>query len=1771
MRGASAGGEAPGRQGRSSAMTGSARAGLGAGVVLTALLAAALSGPLAAQTCAIAEQCSGQLTTGACGYTGTNCTPPPTSGACSSNGVGSCSGTPNCTPPIATVEGVQILPGAGGTWTARLPIDVVAPFNSWAAVNFPNSALQVLWYAAAAVPDICDGSVASSLCSGAGVAGTSPPAGADHLLTWLDETGLTCGGAPYSFTVSALLSTCQQPSCACEQVYGTPYCICFASTATALNNLRIDVSRSMIPGCGPPPEFCSEAGGAGGGGGPGAAAAGGRLALLGSKGNGPDSGAAGTTGGGQCQSCQQLGSSSGDGSGCGFSVGGGGSSCTFRAAGAHLRYGAGGVGGPGFPGTTGVTANPWNAVLGRYWSHDYAERIVMDPDASHVWLLTRFGSFREFGSLASGSGLVAYRTVTPADEYRTLYYNTTSQSWQLQGLDGSVEYFLGQAAGSPAGALAGFLDRITDRLYDPVNPAAHPPVQATYNASNQLDHVTFPDGRRESFGYVGGTSGKLASLTEVGTDGVTSRTWTFTWNGDDLAAIGRPDLCPGLGVGTSWSFLYNDANHPGYLSQVLLSDCHGNSRVEAEFIYDSSGNVVAAWRGDPSLSGPDATDAHQLSFDNPALPATATLQTLVRRTVVSGVNQDVVQTGTFTLGRDPGRAGAAGTRKARVLQVAGQCPACGNAADPAFTYGDGANPLLPTTVTDGRGFATGFTYNAQGRQLARVETVATTPSVVQRQTTWTYSTAFPAFVASVTGPFSPPGATAPAGTRATALVYDAKGNLQTSTATGSEATWPGGSFSLQTAWSNYSAAGLPGSIDPPDTPSTTSDATSYTFQGGPADPTHGFLVATRADPVTGAAPIGAVTSYLYDAFNRQTDRTDVNGMRTHTTFDALNRVLSVTQGFGSAQPLTTTYNYSALGDLTCVQLPAGNAVAYSYDFAGRLTAMARQAGCAAATPTLEQTVYTLDAAGHRVLEQRQRMVSGTPVTDATTSYAYSTTCHLDSMTAGDPANPAAQSTTQFAYDCDDNLISVWDPNHNQPAAPSASYTYDPLNRLTQVAQPWGGAGGGMVSTGYSYDLEDHLAAVTDSERNQTTYVTSDRDLLTSQTSPVTGTTTYSYNGHGALVQQTDARRIVTTRQLDAADRPLSVSYSTDASLTTTYVYDTTTATGTHPIGRLSSIARGGVAVAYTYDLFGRTLQDGALAYGYDANGNRASIAYPGSVTACYTFDAADRDASLGLATTGGAGACGGTTTPIVTSTPAAPTVYEAGGPLQTLHLANGVTETHGFDQRTHPTAVTAGSLLAWTYTTDAAGNITAIAPGRGFAYQDFQYFLTQADAPSLWGTRTWTYDTIGNRLSENRGSGVTDTYGYQPNAASPAGDTPILRTIALAGGAGTKYLTADPAGNVILEAAPTSHLDLLADASGRLARMTEETVRATATLAYDGRGLLASARSAVTDCGPLVTLPTYGSEGLLYARQQQSLATGAVQAQTRIFYFAGRPVAQLDGPPAAGALTYLSVDHLGTPNLASNAAGLATWSGGFEPFGRDFATPSAQSAGIFLRLPGQWDDAVWDSTAAGHLHDSLFYNVNRWYESAAGRYTAPDPAERTARSYREGMLSIDHDSAFSYARQNPARFADRLGLLSTETAACAVKWTALGAGVGAVAGAGIGGVGAGAACTPFAPGVGTVGCGAAGGTEGAALGAAAGGTVGAFFAGLVCPRDSCQKDRGDDTTHEHCVRLYVYCTSNPGRVKFSAGKRCENCFRNCLANGAWPFDWCGLNYYPHGL
>jgi YD repeat-containing protein len=111
------------------------------------------------------------------------------------------------------------------------------------------------------------------------------------------------------------------------------------------------------------------------------------------------------------------------------------------------------------------------------------------------------------------------------------------------------------------------------------------------------------------------------------------------------------------------------------------------------------------------------------------------------------------------------------------------------------------------------------------------------------------------------------------------------------------------------------------------------------------------------------------------------------------------------------------------------------------------------------------------------------------------------------------------------------------------------------------------------------------------------------------------------------VEETDARDVTVRRTPDALGRVVLVDYP-DNSLDTIYSYDD--ASVPFAKGRLTGITRDGETIAYGYDRFGRLTGDGDLSYGYDVNGNRDLVVYPGGVEAQYSYDFADRQLSLGL-------------------------------------------------------------------------------------------------------------------------------------------------------------------------------------------------------------------------------------------------------------------------------------------------------------------------------------------------------------------------------------------------------------------------------------------------------------------------------------------------------------------------------------------------------------
>jgi RHS repeat-associated protein len=92
------------------------------------------------------------------------------------------------------------------------------------------------------------------------------------------------------------------------------------------------------------------------------------------------------------------------------------------------------------------------------------------------------------------------------------------------------------------------------------------------------------------------------------------------------------------------------------------------------------------------------------------------------------------------------------------------------------------------------------------------------------------------------------------------------------------------------------------------------------------------------------------------------------------------------------------------------------------------------------------------------------------------------------------------------------------------------------------------------------------------------------------------------------------------------------------------------------------------------------------------------------------------------------------------------------------------------------------------------------------------------------------------------------------------------------------------------------------------------------------------------------------------------------------------------------------------------------WSGGFEPFGRDWQEETAAGAsenGVDLRLPGQWVDEAWQPpTSTRH------YNLFRWFDHATGKFSRSDP-----------LGTLAGVNQFLYASSNPVRHLDPAGLL----------------------------------------------------------------------------------------------------------------------------------------------
>ncbi|MEJ3746327.1 RHS repeat-associated core domain-containing protein [Actinomycetes bacterium KLBMP 9797] len=585
-----------------------------------------------------------------------------------------------------------------------------------------------------------------------------------------------------------------------------------------------------------------------------------------------------------------------------------------------------------------------------------------------------------------------------------------------------------------------------------------------------------------------------------------------------------------------------------------------------------------------------------------------------------------------------------------------------------------------------------------------------------------------------------------------------------------------------------------------------------------------------------------------------------------------------------------------------------------------------------------------------------------------------------------------------------------------PAAGGTATTTitDANGKTVELRQHTGGTpSSGYDATKYTYTRAGEISTVTDAAGNAWKYTYDLRGRKVKDEDPDKGATSYTYDNADQVLTATDARSKTVAFTYDALGRKTATyEGSTSGTKLSEWTYDSLRK------GKLTAAIRYVNGNAYTtavngydpnYRSLGSTVtipaSEGALAGSYRVNtgytdtGLPLLVSYPAAgglaaETLRYSYDADGRltTADTGLSTL---------------LTAASYTPY--GEPAQyTLQGVAGkqLVQTFMYDDATRKLSrslvdrnVSPTRLADVNYTFDAAGNVTKIADGADVQCFTYDYLkrLTSAwtannncaTAPSasvLGGPapywQAWTYDKIGNRLTETNhnmatGAGTTSTYAYPAAGAA----RPHALSSVTTNGQTTSY-GYDNVGNTTTRPGQA----LTWDTEGHLATVTENGK--TSEFLYDAEGDRLIRRDADT-----VTLYLDGTE------LELTKSTGAVAA-TR-FYQLGTVAAVRS---TSGGLSFEAKDRLGTAQISVDADDLAVTQRRYLPFGEPRGA-----------VPASWPT---EKGYVGGTVDSggLTHLGAREYDADTGRFVSVDPL-------------IDHNdpqqmNAYAYANNTPVTMHD---------------------------------------------------------------------------------------------------------------------------------------------------
>jgi RHS repeat-associated protein len=503
-------------------------------------------------------------------------------------------------------------------------------------------------------------------------------------------------------------------------------------------------------------------------------------------------------------------------------------------------------------------------------------------------------------------------------------------------------------------------------------------------------------------------------------------------------------------------------------------------------------------------------------------------------------------------------------------------------------------------------------------------------------------------------------------------------------------------------------------------------------------------------PSSATSPYGATSSWAYDYFNRWRSIT-LNGRRIRQYLDGFGRVvktdtLSANDLYFGSETLVSSVDteYAPCG---CSPLGKMKRVSQPYAPGG----------------TKYWTTYTYDELGRTISVQAADGAS-------TTTYDYGDTAGYVKVT------DAAGKWKKMYMDALGNLTKVEEPDPvNTGQLHTTTYTYDSLNRLRVVTMP-------RPNTAFP--------GQTVTQTRTWTYDSSTQ-LLTSQTFPETGTTSFTYNTDRTLNYKIDANgnKVQFTYEATSLKRVLavrfyaSVSGAEDVCQRVDYTYDSDpSGFGTNLTGRRATATYHIGAATYSNcgdlvtETYGYT-PAGALAkkrlalsrgtitrslqavYEFDNEGKVAAVTYPNGRRYRNTFDALQRLNGIQEDNYGSRG-----TVDWVNSV-----VYGPANELKQLHWNTSVDPSNGFydvgptETRTYNAMLQLTSLGGINYNYSATQNngkiISTTNASTGATIQQYTYdaqnrlATTQNSQGTAWGL-SFSYDGFGNRLNQTLTAGT---------------------------------------------------------------------------------------------------------------------------------------------------------------------------------------------------------------------------------------------------------------------------------------------------------------------------------------------------------------------------------------------------------------------------------